>query len=86
MSATNLYVWQISFDIQLQIQQVKKKNECQSTSISPSKMSPQCHMPISTCHSISNVNSTIFAIGNMNLTTMSIENVMSISWLLTYNF
>ena len=28
----------------------KNKNECQLTSIFSSKMSPQCHMPCSTCH------------------------------------
>ena len=53
MFCRNAYVGQISFDVQLQIQSVtwrfQIQKECPLTSTFPSKISPRCHMPSSTC-------------------------------------
>ena len=45
------FIWTFNFESKVSHDIFRNKNECQLSSTFHSKMSPQCHMPSSTCHS-----------------------------------
>jgi hypothetical protein len=77
LGKSNVYVWQISFDIELQIQNVTCR--FQLTSTFSSKMSPQCHMLSNSCH-FNLWSANLHVVYSSQVTLLSKIWIMCVNW------